>query len=133
MFFYADANLVEATTDPIWDEGIESLPVPIDSGTVLSGFFYVCADFDGVQNELNTGSYEGYPQATDGDWEGLANFSGRTGPQWRRTYGIARLPRWRSLASPYLTVCSSTTLSRCPSAAFFASMTPAGCPSKKRM
>ena len=86
---------VPAATDPIWDAGLvsESIPVPVDSGAVLHGWFYLRADFDGLQNESNTGSYEAYLQATDDGWEDLATFSGRPGPAWRRVYFTGRAKR----------------------------------------
>ena len=95
-FDSAYALFVPAPTDPIWEAGLASvaIPIPIDSGAVIHGSFYVRADFDGIQNESNTGAYEAYLQATDGDdWEGLANLSGRPGPTWKRTYFTARAAR----------------------------------------
>ena len=86
---------VPAATDPVWDAALGSVPIPVavDSGAVLHGWFYVRADFDGLQNESNTGSYEAYLQATDQEWVGLANFSGRPGPAWRRVYFTGRATR----------------------------------------
>ena len=94
-FTWTYEKYVPAATDPIWNAGLMSLPVPvpIDSGTVVHGYFYIRADFDDLQNESNTGSYEAYLQATDEGWEDLATFSGRPGPAWRQTFFTGRAKR----------------------------------------
>ena len=86
---------VAEVTDPIWGVALASpaLPIAVDSGQVLHGHFYLRADFDGLQNESNTGNFEAYLQSTDQGWEGLTNFSGQPGPVWRKTYFTARAAR----------------------------------------
>ena len=89
------SKFVPAATDPIWEATLMTLPFtePLDSGEVIHGYFDIRADFDGIQNESNTGSYEAYLQATDEGWESLANFSARPGPAWKRTYFTGRATR----------------------------------------
>ena len=90
-FEIAQQATVKRSTDPVWDVSLTtpSLPVAVAKGEVVHGSFWIRADFDGIQNESQIGSFNAFLQKPNDGWEGLANIAGQPGPRWRQMYFTA--------------------------------------------